>query len=223
MSDEESPKPSVWLEWYVVLGSEPKNKIQINFILDFIKPCIEKLGDKIELFHFLRYFQEKSHVENTWNQWIDFAEVDQFLQGAASVNYVTFRVLVRPEKVEKIRDKISSDLKSFHPEVFAVYGKEEDADVKKGLETYGGDAIHPVQHEFFHQISIISLQLLEKSTNNELDLKGNTCGIEDVAGQWSHMVLNQLGVYECGLSGIQLQNGQSVPAFFYNLICSDRT
>lgn len=221
-----SSKMSKWLEWHVILGPEANNDIQINFILDCIKPLVEELEQKIESFHFVRHYDPTSSKKKQWKFWPGFSEIEQLLDTWSMISLVIFSVRVRPEDISDVKEKTHKKLKEFDLRVYPVYKGEVDADVKEGLEDYGGDVVHPIQHEYFHYISKISLKLLEKARNGKLKNRdGNLCGTEDVARQWSHILLNQLGIADRELVDIISQqpvwvkrsDGMYIPALIYDI------
>lgn len=198
-----------WLEWYIVLGSQPSSRVQCDLILDCLEPMVAALGEDIDLFHFFRYFQSVDHVRGTWQQWPGFAGILQFLQGNANVNYITFRVRCAPGRAGLVRQTVDYRLTTHTPAICPLFGEGRHESVPIGLETYGGNNVHPLQHEYFHYISLISMNLLRLERQGLLTLQNRPCGTEEVAAQWSHMLHNQLGLAERELPvGSQLEQAR---------------
>lgn len=197
---------TVWLGWHCVLGAEPCRAQQLDFILDFIGPTVERLGDKVSLFHFFRYFRAIDSLD--WSV-SNLSRVRNHVNGADQVCYVTFRCRSpNIELADQIEAEVVEAAKGF-PHALLIPEPREVGSVRKGLDTYGGDEVHPLQHEFFDRISRTSLGLLALDRAGRLAVPSDGYGTEHIAPQWTHMLLNQLGVVEQPAQGVEGPDGQT--------------
>jgi hypothetical protein len=181
----------VWQSVKVLVGKKGDYKKIDQFLLRFFKPMLGQYEDDFGLSKYIYTTYLKYPPEN---------EIKDF--GKRPYDMVIIRFSVPEEYFQPLTEQLKKDLDAARDagEIVAFsIGNDWGPGNPECYSPFGGERVSDLIDDYLHQISRITLDLLERES--ELNLGEErpdvaTPKMHDVTAQWAHILFRQMGVLD---------------------------